>query len=56
MKVRDIIKVIEDGDAIPTPGGVDSYREVMKDLDVDQYLLAHVQIDPSRFTASASGT
>ncbi len=44
----------EDGEAIPKPGGVDSYREVMKDLDVDQYFLGHVQIDFSRFAASVS--
>jgi predicted RNase H-like HicB family nuclease len=42
----------EDGDPIPKPGGVDSYREVMKDLDVDQYVLAHVQIDTTRFAAT----
>jgi predicted RNase H-like HicB family nuclease len=42
----------EDGDPIPQPGGVASYRQVMKDLDVDGYLLAHVQIDTSRFTTS----
>lgn len=43
----------EDGDRIPKPGGVKSYREVMKDLDMDQYLLAHVHIDTSRLAASA---
>ncbi|MCI0463643.1 MAG: type II toxin-antitoxin system HicB family antitoxin [Gemmataceae bacterium] len=32
----------EDGDPIPEPGGVESYREVMKDLDVDRDFLAHV--------------
>ena len=42
---------VEDGDPIPKPGGVDSYREVMKDLDVEQYVLAHVQIDTRRFAA-----
>jgi predicted RNase H-like HicB family nuclease len=41
----------EDGEAIPKPGGVDSYRQVMRDLDVDEYLLAHVQIDTSQFAA-----
>jgi predicted RNase H-like HicB family nuclease len=41
----------EDGDPIPEPGGVESYREVMKDLDVDRDFLAHVQIDTSRFVA-----
>jgi predicted RNase H-like HicB family nuclease len=40
----------EDGDPIPIPGGVESYREVMKDLDVRQYVLAHVQVDTRRFT------
>lgn len=41
----------EDGDAIPSPGGVRSYRKVLKELDVDRDLLAHVQIDTSRFAA-----
>jgi predicted RNase H-like HicB family nuclease len=44
----------EDGDPIPLPGGVNSYREVMKDLDLDQYFLAHVQINTSRFVAPVS--
>src|SRR6266568_2305264 len=38
----------EDGEPIPNPGGAASYRMVMKDLDVDQYFLGHVQIDTSR--------
>lgn len=46
--------ISEDGDAIPKPSGVDSYREVMKDLDFEKYLLAHVQIDASRFAAPMS--
>ena len=41
--------MVEDGQPIPRSGGVDAYREVMKDLDVDQYFLGHVQIDTSRF-------
>jgi predicted RNase H-like HicB family nuclease len=44
----------EDGDPIPRPSGVDSYREIVKDLDVDQYLLAHVQIDIGQFAAPAT--
>ena len=44
----------EDGDPIPKPGGVDAYRDVMEDLDLDQYFLAHVQIDTSRFAVLAS--
>jgi predicted RNase H-like HicB family nuclease len=46
--------MLEDGDPIPKSGGVDSYREVMKDLDLDQYFLAHVQIDTSRHSAPVS--
>ena len=46
--------MLEDGDPLPKPGGVDSYREVMKDLDLDHYFLAHVQMDISRFTAPVS--
>ena len=41
--------IAEDGDPLPKPGGARSYRNVMKDLDSQQYLLAHVQIDTSRF-------
>ena len=44
----------EDGDPLPKSGGVDSYREVIKDLDIDQYVLAHVQIDTSRYSALVS--
>jgi predicted RNase H-like HicB family nuclease len=46
--------MVEDGDSIPKPSGVDAYREVMKDLDVDNYFLAHVQIATSRFAAPVS--
>jgi predicted RNase H-like HicB family nuclease len=45
--------MVEDGEAIPQPGGVNSYRAAMKDLDVDQYFLGHVQIDTSRYPALA---
>jgi len=41
----------EDGDPIPKSGGVKSYREVMKDLDVDQYFLGHIEIDTGQFAA-----
>jgi predicted RNase H-like HicB family nuclease len=44
----------EDGDPIPKPGGVNSYRKVMKDLDWDQFFFAHVPIDTSRFAAPVS--
>lgn len=44
----------EDGEAIPKPGGVDAYRQVMNDLDVDEYLLAHVQVDTRQFAAPVS--
>jgi predicted RNase H-like HicB family nuclease len=40
--------LVEDGATIPKPGGLAAYRHVMNDVGV---LLAHVQIDTSRFTA-----
>jgi predicted RNase H-like HicB family nuclease len=43
--------MVEDGERIPKAGGVDSYQELMKDLDVEHYFLGHVQIDTSRFPA-----
>jgi predicted RNase H-like HicB family nuclease len=46
--------MVEDGDAIPKPRGLDSYREVMKDLGLNEHFLAHVQIDTSRFAAPIS--
>ncbi|MBI2805677.1 MAG: type II toxin-antitoxin system HicB family antitoxin [Planctomycetes bacterium] len=46
--------IVEDGYPLPKPGGVDSYRDVMKDLDMDQYLLAHVQINTGRFASLVS--
>jgi predicted RNase H-like HicB family nuclease len=46
--------MVEDGEPIPKPGGVDSYRKIMKDLDPEQYFLAHVQLDSSRFASPAS--
>ena len=44
----------EDCDPLPKTGGVDSYRDVMKDLDMDHHFLAHVQIDTNPFTAATS--
>jgi predicted RNase H-like HicB family nuclease len=44
----------EDGEPIPQPGGVDSYRAVMEGLDLDQYFLAHAQIDTGQFATPAS--
>jgi predicted RNase H-like HicB family nuclease len=46
--------MVEDGDPIPQPGGVNSYRAVMKDLDLDHYFLAHVQIDTGQFAVPVS--
>jgi predicted RNase H-like HicB family nuclease len=37
--------LIEDGEPIPKPRGIDSYREVLNDADAEEYLLAHVQMD-----------
>src|SRR5438876_5083467 len=39
----------EDGEPIPKARGVDAYRELINELDVSEYFLAHVQIDTSRF-------
>jgi predicted RNase H-like HicB family nuclease len=44
----------EDGEPIPNPNAVASYRDVMKDLDLNRYYLAHAQIDTRRFTILAS--
>ncbi len=46
--------MVEDGEPIPKSGGAASYRQVMKDLDVDHYFLGHVQIDTRRFAAPVS--
>jgi predicted RNase H-like HicB family nuclease len=45
--------MVEDGDPIPRPGGAKSYRQVMKDPPVEDYVLAHVEIDISRLSAPA---
>ncbi len=39
----------EDGDPIPKARSVSSYRKLVKNLDVSQYFLGHVQMDTSRF-------
>ena len=44
----------EDGDPIPKARSVDSYRKLIKELDVAEYFLGHVQIDTSRFTTAVS--
>lgn len=41
----------EDGDPIPKAGGVNSYRKAMKDLDMEGFFFAHVQIDTNRFVS-----
>jgi len=46
--------IAENGDPLPRPGGVDAYRDVMKDLELEKYVLAHVPIDNSRFTVAVS--
>ena len=46
--------MLEDGTAIPKPGGVASYREALRELDLDQYFMAHVRVEPDRFAAPAS--
>jgi predicted RNase H-like HicB family nuclease len=44
--------LVEDKEPIPRAGGSASYRRAMKDLDANQYLLAHVQIDISGFASA----
>jgi predicted RNase H-like HicB family nuclease len=46
--------MVEDGDPIPKPRGIDSYREVLSDPETNEYFLAHVQIDMSRYAAAVS--
>src|SRR5437763_5635437 len=41
----------EDGDPLPRPGGVDSYRAVLEDPELARYFLSHVEIDTSRFAS-----
>ena len=45
--------LLEDGDEIPRPGGVQAYSVAMKDFDASRELLAHVPIETSRFAAMA---
>lgn len=45
--------MVEDGDLIPKPHGVDSYRAVLKDADSTDYFLAHVQIDVGHIATPA---
>mgnify|MGYP001599771499 FL=1 len=44
----------EDGDPIPKPGGIASYEQVVNDLDAEQYLIAHVQVDTKQFARAAT--
>ena len=46
--------MLEDGDPIPAPGGIDSYAEAMKDLEVDREFLGHIRIDTSRLAPALS--
>ena len=46
--------MMEDGETFLSPSGVASYRAAMKDLDVKQYFIGHVEVDISRFAAAVS--
>jgi predicted RNase H-like HicB family nuclease len=46
----------EDGDPIPKARGVDSYRQLIKDLDLAQFFLGHIPIDTSRYTTTVSAS
>ena len=39
----------EDGEPIPEPGGVNSYQQILNEGEADQYLMAHLPVDTSRF-------
>lgn len=43
---------VEDGDEIPKPRGVTSYRRVFKELDPAEYFLGHVRINTRRLVES----
>ena len=42
----------EDGEPIPKPRGAAAYREAMKDLDVENSFLGHVQVSTRRVPAA----
>lgn len=44
--------ILEDGEPIPEPSNVDSYREVMKDLDSERYFVAHVRVDSNELATA----
>ncbi len=44
----------EDGDAIPTPGGTAAYESAMEDCEGEMELMAHVEIDTSKFAGQLS--
>jgi len=46
--------IAEDGDPIPKARGVESYRKLIDELDVSEYVLGHVQIDTSRFASAVA--
>jgi predicted RNase H-like HicB family nuclease len=46
--------MVEDGEPIPEPSNVDSYREVMKDLDSERYFVAHVRVDTQELAGALS--
>jgi predicted RNase H-like HicB family nuclease len=41
----------EDGEPIPQPRGVESYRDFLNDAEAGKYFLAHVQIDTRLLSA-----
>ena len=44
----------ENGDPIPKPRGIESYKQIIKGLDSEQYLMAHVQVDSKRFATAGT--
>jgi len=43
----------EDGETIPPPRGVAAYRAILQEADLDQYFLAHVQVEGTRSSVPA---
>jgi predicted RNase H-like HicB family nuclease len=37
--------MVEDGEPIPQPGGVQSYQNVLNDPELEGYVMAHVSIE-----------
>ena len=48
--------MLEDGDPIPKPGGVTTFRDFMREEDSENYLLGHVQINTAPYRIKTKST